>query len=180
MKKIFLLLSSAIIVATLTACGGGNSDSSATEQNTSVSQTDKVSKIIVEWTPDINFLPTPTSKVIKTQDELNETIGELEVAKDSDSDTVESWISSLQNSDIDFEKENLITYAFLYGCIPEYKVDTALATDTQANIIMTKTREECDSAEILFYLAYKVSKDIETVQIIPFNQETVTINMTQP
>ena len=65
----------------------------------------------------------------------------------------------------------------MHHSICDYKEDKILKGAKHIDIIFTQTNEICMDASILYYLAYKVSKDIKSVGIKAFEQENVIIDL---
>ncbi|MEA2028642.1 MAG: hypothetical protein U9N49_06670 [Campylobacterota bacterium] len=144
---------------------------------------DKISNIVIYRTSTINKLEYG-SKVISTQTELDNEIKRLEESEIRDSMDSSQGLplitTILQNSDIDFTQESLVIYAFLEGGICEYNENITLISDTQVDITLSKPffdRTPCTESSTVYYLAYKVSKDIGVVGIQAFHHEYEEIKM---
>jgi len=177
MKTAFLSIITFLFI--LTGCGSSKNNPTIIP----IQNTEKISQIIIDRIG--NELVTHSDiKVISTQElfetaifDLEEIINTINPNAKKDREQVRSWINALKNTNVDFNKDNILIYTFKHHSICEYKEDRILKDTKQINITFTQTNEICMDASIVYYLAYKVSKDIERVKIKAFEQESVIIDM---
>jgi len=142
---------------------------------------DTISNIVIYRTG--SYLDQYGAKVITTQTELDAEIATLTenniAARSIDIEQTSSLAAILESSTVDFTQENLLIHAFHYGGICDYNEDVVLKSDTAVNIALTtpSPNTPCEELVIDYYLAYKVSKEIESVTIEAFNQDDVVIDM---
>ena len=176
MKTTLLLISTFLLI--LTGCGSSKNNPSTPTQNT-----EKISKIVIDRI--VNEVVTyPNGEVISTQELFETAISDLEETANAinsnafrDKEQVLSWIKALNDANIDFEKDNILIYTFGHHSICEHKEDRVLKDIKQIDITFLETNEPCLGVSTLYYLAYKVSKDIERIGIKAFEQENVVIDM---
>jgi len=175
-KTVLLLISTFLLI--LTGCGSSKNNPATPTQNT-----EKISSIIIDRIGN-ELVTHPDKKVISTQELFKAAISDLEETANAinsnafkDKEKVTSWIQALKDANIDFEKDNILIYTFMHHSICEYKEDKILKNTKHIDITFTQTNEICMDANTLYYLAYKVSKDIESVGIKAFEQENVVIDM---
>jgi len=174
MKKVLLVIT---LILTLIGCGISKNK---LEQ--------LISSVSLEISCSNLFLPgsieNRNPSIISTQKLLNITISELEEIVDNigsegykDKEQITLWINTLKNINIDFAKDNILIYTFVETSICDYKENHTLINKKKIDIIFKQTSQACDAGMILYYLAYKVSKDIEEVSIKAFEKKAVLINM---
>ena len=168
MKKVLLVIT---LILILIGCG----------INKNKLDTEKVSKIIIDRTGSIE---NRNPSIISTQKLLDITISKLEEIVDNigsegykDKEQITLWINTLKNINIDFAKDNILIYTFVETSICDYKENHTLINKKKIDIIFRQTSQACDAGMILYYLAYKVSKDIEEVSIKAFEKKVVLIDM---
>ena len=176
MKIAFLSIITFLLI--LTGCGSSKNNPTTTPQNTK-----NISKIVIDRTGN-KLVTYPNGEVISTQELFQTTISDLEEIANAinsnaskDKEQVNSWIKALKDTNIDFEKDNILIYTFKQYSICDYKEDRILKDTKQINITFTQTNEICTDSSIIYFLAYKVSKDIEKVSIKAFEKEAVEIDM---
>jgi hypothetical protein len=177
MKTALLLIGTFLLI--LTGCGSSkNNPTTPPTQNT-----EKISNIVIDRIGN-ELVTHPNREVISTQELFETTISDLEETANAidsnafrDKEQVLSWIKALNDVNIDFEKDNILIYTFKESSICDYKENTVLTNDKQISITFSQTSQNCDRVMILYYLAYKVSKDIEKVRIKAFDHENVVIDM---
>ena len=123
-------------------------------------------------------------KVILTQELFKTAISDLKEIADSispdaskDKEQVNAWIKTLNDTEIDFDKENILLYTFEQPHLCDYKESSVLKDTNLIEITFMQTSEICADSNTIYFLAYKVSKDIEKIKIKPFASEAVTIQM---
>ena len=157
MKKILLSIT---VILTLIGCG---INKNKLEQLIS-KDTEKISKIIIDTGQIENRSPI----IISTQKMFDAMISKL---------TETTWIKLLKDANVDFNKNNILIYTFKEASICSYKENRVLKDNKQIDITFTYTGGICMNASTVYYLAYKVSKDIEKVSIKAFEKEAVLIDM---
>ena len=84
------------------------------------------------------------------------------------------WIKAIKKNNIDFEKNNLFIYTIHQSSICRYEIIENLK-DKKVEITFKITRKACASSFIDYFLVYKVSKDVETIEVKAFRLNPVTI-----
>jgi len=172
-KNIFILL---IVIGSLLGCGGEDS------VRTMPSTTNNIFFINDKTgTTDLYISPVPiivsSEEIFQTTlTNLNQTAQEIVGNPNKDKDMILSWIETLNNTNIDFEKENIIIYANLESSICKFKEISTQENETRIKIEFLITSKVCDTSLITYYWFYKVSKDIKQITIKPFNDAEVNIN----
>ena len=145
---------------------------------------EKISEITIDRFEDTRFLNYFDKKIITNNEELSETISLLEEISNEmypdeykDTEDLLLWSKELRETNIDFEKDNVLIYTFLEPWICSYAENRVLRDNKQLDITFIITSVACGSAMTGYYLAYKVSKDIEKVGIKAFNHEPIIIDM---
>ncbi len=176
MKTAFLSIITFLLI--LTGCGSSKNTTAPTQNNK------EISKIIVDRIGN-ELVTYPNVDVISTQDSfetaisnLKETANMISSNASSDKEQVNSWIKALKDTNIDFEKDNILIYTFREHSICDYKEDRVLKDTKQIDITFTQTSEICMDSSIVYFLAYKVLKNIKKIRIKAFEQESVVINTT--
>jgi hypothetical protein len=196
MKKMFLLLSSVIIVVTLTACSGGDSANGAISKEANTSNSDSeynttddtnltlagediISDILVEHGGDLSYM-NYTTRVVTDQSSLENAMDELQKLAIEYDKNFDRWIDVLKTTNIDFEKDNIFIAKWDESCVPLYTEQRVLVNDnTQINIVLSSDSQTCETMLTSYFVIYRVSKDIETIKFATL-ECNFTINMTQP
>ena len=84
------------------------------------------------------------------------------------------WIKAIKKNNIDFEKNNLFIYTIHQSSICRYEIIENLK-DKKVEITFKITGMTCASSLIDYFLVYKVSKDVETIEVKAFRLNPVTI-----
>jgi len=132
-------------------------------------------KVIVDKMYDIEALPNVETKVIKSKDELDTLVVNLD---DIDNKKTKEWAGILHKLSIDFTKEKLLIHTFEIGCIYEYSEVMGIDNSEQELTIgLVKTREECDESLTQHYLAYKISNSIKKVKLKMLGLKEIDVDM---
>lgn len=176
MKTAFLSIITFLLI--LTGCGSSKNNPTTTPQNTK-----NISKIVIDRIGN-DLVAYPNGEIISTQELFETTISDLKETANTinsnaskDKKQVNSWIKALKDTNIDFKKDNILIYTFREDSICNYKEDRILKDTKQINITFTQTNEICMDSSIIYFLAYKVSKDVKKVSIKAFEKEAVEIDM---
>jgi len=157
MKKVLLVIT---LILTLIGCVISKNK---LEQLIS-KDTEEISKIII----DTGRIKNRSPNIISTQEMFDVMISEL---------TETTWIKLLKDSNVDFNKNNVLIYTFKEASICSYKENRVLKDNQQIDITFTYTGGICMDASTVYYLAYKISKDIKKVSIKAFEKEAVIIDI---
>lgn len=117
-------------------------------------------------------LPKSEYKLLKSQEEMDSTILGL---KEIGVDKTDEFADILEKTSMDFTKEYLLIYTFKESCIYQYAETIDRSNNQEITIRLDKTREECDTAMIQHYLAYRVSKSVKSLKLDMLEQETITV-----
>lgn len=185
MKKILLILLSlgAIIFV---GCNDGDDNLNANGKIVRVAVSDitmsDANSMLIDSSGNIEAFTHPQKRIIASNElldaviaDLNESVNHMSDSATEDREQVLSWIRILNEADVDFAKENLFVYTILEEQICNYQETISLNDSKYADIKFEATSTTCDSARILYYLVYKVSKKVETIGIKAFDHGYVTV-----
>jgi len=122
-----------------------------------------------------SIFPTQETQVIGSTDEMEMLISDLRELNTSKTD---EWADQLANLSMDYDNEQLLVYTFTASCIYSYQHTIGMDNDqSNVTIRLSITSDTCATALEQHYLAYQVSKDIESVTIQTFEHDDVVIDM---
>jgi len=109
-------------------------------------------------------------------DDLNNTATSLSTMASGNAEVVYHWVSILEKTNIDFTKENILVFTDTVGggCIVEDTI-TLNNDNKEAKIVINSINTTCTTAVTLYYLAYKVSKEVETIDVKVLGNDPVRI-----
>ena len=147
----------------------------AQDSSTGTPSEPNIVKVILDTVHTSTTLPKQETKVIKSKEELDSTVVELKeigVAK------TDEFAEIFEKLSIDFTKEKLLIHTFEIGCIYEYsEVMGASSNREELSIGLVKRREECGTAMIQHYLAYKISNSIKKVKLEMLGRKAIDVDM---
>jgi len=129
-------------------------------------------KLISDEFYNTEVLPDKETKVIKTQNQLDNLVIQLKEIGDK---KVDGWAKTLEESHIDFDKGYLVTHTFEEGCIYRYTSTVEANSDGEVSIHLDIVGNTCSSALAQYYLAYQVSNKVKSLKILVTGHEPVIV-----
>jgi len=91
-----------------------------------------------------------------------------------DKSIVQSWITNIQDADIEYQKTNLLFYPIYQDMDCGIK-DEIFISDKNATIAVKPNYVDCNSTHVYHLLLYKIDKSIETIIVKAFSDKDVVI-----